>query len=279
MNKLKLNVRSIVVIGIILILTVVAFGVVKANGTSLWELLFTTAGERLGDNLSDKVETLPVPEEEILGAVVSPTEMGNLICANDDCIYYLQQEFDSSTTTLKGNLTVVSIPDPFLMSSSTDNKVSGVVIKSEGSGATYRGWYGATSTVELVRVTIADKTSLAPTTTWEMDCSASANGYSTSTYAIIDTEGLIPTSTIGTIESGMSSSTAYGVGGIGSMITATSDIVGGDVIRKIQLTPAYPYLVCNIWQPYGTALDTFTGSWNTSNTLRYVNVRISRQQL
>ena len=217
---------------------------------------------------------------ETLGIGQSEEQGGSLRCQNDDCTYYIQAKFDTTTTTLKGNLTVVSIPDPFLMASSTYNKVSGVVLKTNGqTGAGYQAWYGATSTVELVRVTIADKTTLSPTTTWEMDCSASTNGYSTSSLKIIDTDTIVGTSTIGIIESGISSSTAFNAG-TGSFVL-DSQASGGyyQIVNKILLTPTYPYLVCNIWQPYGTALDTFFGTFNTSNTQRVVNVRISRQRL
>ena len=273
--KLKLSAQNVVIAGLLLALVLVAGVVVKAYQGDEAPKVVSENGTVNFYEAPEPATVIQEVEEQNIGAVTSPTEMGNLICANDDCTYYLQAPFNTSTTTLNGNLTVVSIPNPFLMTSSTYNQVTGVVLKTNGeTGAGYRAWYGATSTVDLVRVSVADKTNSAPTSTWEIDCSSSVDGYTTSTSDILNTETRIPTSTIGIIESGMTSSTNLGLGSL-----VYDDNLTTQIVNKIVLTPSKPYLVCNIWQPYGTALDTFFGTWNTSTTQRVVNVRISRQKL
>jgi len=197
-----------------------------------------------------------IQDEPSLGAVSSPLQMGDQICANGDCTYFLKMAFYDASTT------IAVFTNPFLTATSSYTPNTPLL-----AGSTAYGYVGATSTVELVRLTITG----AATTTWEVDCTASDTKQATSTPTILNSETRIATSTIGVIQSGMTSSTNSGMGSLVYDSNLTTQIV-----TQITLTPQKPYLVCKVWQPYGTSLDAFTSAVNTFDG--FANVRITRQR-
>lgn len=200
-------------------------------------------------NVTVSAPAAPEVDSPILGATTNPVSPFNYQCLAGSCTYEIGASFPDATTT------IVSVANPFraATSSATDVIVDSVT-----------GLTAPTTTVDLVRLTVTT----AATTTFEVDCTAAANTGTTSTPAIVDTEALIPTSTIGVIESGVVSTTNRGNG---SLVLANSTPV-----YKIMLTPDRPYLVCKVWQPYGTSLDAFTSGVNAFDG-RFL-LRFSRQQ-
>jgi len=247
MNKLnKTKIKLYASIGVLLLVGTVAIGYgVKA---------YTDSNNPKVVVEGDYIEAQAVPEltpvEENLGSVTSPLMMGNQICANGDCIYHLQQTFQDATTT------IVSIATPFLMATTT---AGDVVVTPTAELVGGMGQTGATSTVELVRLT---QTGVA-TSTYTVDCGASAtngaNGPGTQAYAIISSDA-VATSTKAVIENNISSS--YGAQ------------YGGGSVAKIMLGPKYPYLVCKVTSVYTGA---FTETTNTFDGV--ATIRISRQRL
>lgn len=189
-----------------------------------------------------------------LGAVSSPYSNDPMQCIGDDCRYFYNGAFIDASTT------IVSVSNPFLTPTTT---ASDVVVNQVSAAF---GYTAATATVDLVRLT----PTVGATTTYEVDCSASGNPGTTTTAKIIDTESNVATSTVGIIESGMASTTNPGMGSLVSL----NNGLGAAAVTKILLTPSKPFLVCKVWQPYGTSLDAFTSVVNAfaGNFL----VRISR---
>jgi len=174
---------------------------------------------------------LPQVPQQMVGAVSSETNMGKLICANDDCVYHIHQTFADATTT------IVSIPNPFLMVSSTG--AGNPVLRTDGT----LEWNGNTSTVDLARVIITG----AATSSFAIECGASASAYTAPTIDLVTTTAnAISTSTLGVIENDLQNA----VGGL----------VDSGSVDKIMLTPTYPYFTCFVEAIDDTA---FTNDDNT----------------
>ncbi len=151
----------------------------------------------------------PVSEETSLGAVSSELSLGNKVCSNDSCVVSMVQSFQVGTTTL------VAIPDPFVMVSTTGD----VALYNDGM----LGWTGATTTVDLVRLNVTT----GPSTTWFATCGAAVS--STPTYVLMQT-GIMPTSSPGVIEN--------------NVTAALGASVNGGTTAKIMLGHAYPMFAC-----------------------------------
>jgi hypothetical protein len=216
-------------------------------------IAFTGTATRVFENVGVYNETSAIPEtpvvqpEENLGGA-SPISTFNYQCINNACTYYLKGEFIDATTT------PVSIPNPFLMSTTSK---SDVVIKWTRDGA--EGLTGATSTVDLVRL---ENTGVA-TTTFRIYCAAAPSPTATSSisYNILNSDLIATSTNFGIIENNLAATYSLGV--------------GGGTVAKIMLTSALPYLMCKQVNPYGTTNDTaFTDPTNTFEG-KYT-VRISR---
>lgn len=199
----------------------------------------------------------PVVQGEPLGASAEDTAGSNHINVNG-----------FETYTLVGRLgaggeadTVVGFANPFLTPTTT---AADVVLEQVTPAF---GYTGATSTVSLIEITGRNAT-----TTHEWDCGASATATATSTPILLNTEQILATSTSYIVRSGMASTTNPGAG---SFVQNTTVAILSPV-TQILLTPQKPYLVCKAWQPYGTALTTFTDSNGTGQVT--ITAQISRQR-
>ena len=153
----------------------------------------------------------------------------------------------------------MSIPDPFIMATTTANDVL-----LAGYATTMQGRTGASSTVELVRLDVT----VGATTTFQVICGAAATPAATPTWEIIRTnvytQGTgIATSSTGIIENNTATTTGYIENSPGTRTT------------KIQLGPSYPYLTCVVNTVTAYA-GGFTGANNTF--AGKATVRISRQR-
>ncbi len=190
-------------------------------------------------------------DEGALGATNISDVVSPYICVNNVCTYSIVQTFIDASTT------IVSIPDPFLMATSTGDTTS-VVLKTDDGGQAYTG---ATTTVDTVRLNITG----AATTSYAVACGASAGPVpaqpfaSQGTVIVTTTAYAVPTSTIGVIENNVSASQ-------GAFVT-------GGTVAKVMLGPGLPYLTCLV-NP--TAAAGFTNAQNTFDGKATVNFRRTR---
>lgn len=185
--------------------------------------------------------------EDVFGAASRDYSVSPFIDVNGDVIYHLQQTFIDASTT------IVSIPDPFLVASSTG--VTMPVLRTDGTIE----WLGATSTVEMARLYITG----AATTSYWVECGAAANASATSSVDLIHS-GTVATSTLATIENDL----LEVQGGDGSSdATSTS---------KILLTPNYPYFTCVVHLDDITDSKAFTQTGNTFAGKIWLRVSRSR---
>lgn len=206
--------------------------------------------ELLARYVGDKVaESYQNAEEPNLGAVVSPFALGDLTCSNGFCTQVIQREFTASTTG-KTQLALLANFYPTYRTRPTST-LTDVVVETLRSG------YGltiSTTTVSDVFVTIGNTSSGAPTSTFEVDCSASDVIYTTSTPQLINTEAAIPANVGGVVMMGTASTTNTD---FGSLI-----IANGERVLKGVVTPKKPYLNCVAFSPTGAQMDTFNNSAN-----------------
>lgn len=256
MNKLKkLRIRLVAALLGCFVLGILAVGYgVSAYQSEQAAKVVAEAGSVVNFN---EAPVQSEPEEQTLGAMAQDLSSSNLLDVNGFQTFVLVgqmgQGYSRATTT-------VAFADPFKIATTTG---ADVVIDSVSDAY---GYTGATSTVSLVEIT-----GKGVTTTAEYDCSASANAYTTSTPTIVNTEQRINTSTPFIVRSGMASSTNPGAG---SFVQDTG--ITGQVfpVTQILLTPTKPYLVCRVWQPYGTTLGTFTDGTGTAAV--EITAKISR---
>jgi hypothetical protein len=194
-------------------------------------------------------------EEVLLGASNVTDFVSNYECFNGDCTYHLVQPFQTGTTT------IVSLVNPYVVPTSSPNDV---VITDTVNGF---GYTGATSTVEMVRLTITG----AATTTYGVVCAAAQTPFATTTatFAAINTPYSVST-TLGrstVIETGTVSTTSGSIDPVNYNGSITS------YISKIMVTPAAPYLICKV---SGANNDAFTNPVRSFDGK--VTVRWSRQR-
>jgi len=199
-----------------------------------------------------------VGSEVPLGAASLDLPGSNVLNVNGFETYYLVGKVGNGAGRAT---TTVAFANPFKIATTTN---SDVILEQVTDGF---GYTGATSTVTLVE--IAGKSA---TTTVEWDCSASATQFVTSTPAIVNTEQMLTTSTPYVVRSGVTSSTSPGSGSHVQL----SSIATFMPVTNILLTPQKPYLVCKVWQPYGTTLGTFTDSTGTADVR--ITAQVQRQR-
>jgi len=190
------------------------------------------------------VEVAQTPVKPMIGAVSSEQHMGKLVCMNDDCTYHIQQTFQDATTT------IVSFPNPFRLATSTTD---GVVIYTDDGG---KGYTGATTSVDLARLIITG----AATSSFQLECGASASAYTAPTYDIVTTTVFaIATSSVGVIEN--------------DLLAAVGGLVNAGSVDKIMMTQSYPYFTCVVEAIDNTA---FTNGDNTFDG--EIMVRLNKQR-
>jgi hypothetical protein len=223
MTKIKkLKIRSWYALGLLCLVAVIGVGFTiraySSNGNA--PKAVTENGDIIFNEAQDIVPTGNTMEDGvILGSLTSPDITSSWLCVNGDCTYHITGDMINASTT------IVSIPDPFLVATSSANDV--VLSGTTNNGY---GYTGATSTVELVRL---NQTGTA-TTTYGITCGAASTPTGTPAYNILATgvQAIATSTDFGAIENDITAS--YGAG-----------ITGGS-IPKILLTPVNPYLVCNV---------------------------------
>lgn len=173
----------------------------------------------------------PTDGGQKLGASGDPSNiLGPILCVNNNCTYSVVASFIDASTT------ILSIADPYLKVTSTPTDV---VIYRDDSGLQYTG---ATTTVDLVRLDVTG----AATTTFQVACGAAATPIAAPSPKIVSSTTAINTSTTGVVEN--------------NITAAQGAMVDGGTVAKIMLTPATPYLVCNVTP------NVSAGFTNTGNT-------------
>jgi len=235
--KVKVPVLGVVVMALVAVL---AIGLTVNANISLKQMIANVAGTIVGNDISQQ---LNVEGDESFGGVVNDpctTTNGNSVCIVKGTF------IDASTT-------IVSITNPFLMSTTS---ASDVVIK----GAWPNAWTGASSTVDILRLNVTG----VATSSFTVSCGAAATAYSTASIALVSS-GTVGTSTKAYIENNVTA--AQG---------ASTD---GGTVAKIAIGPLYPYLVCKVTVT-GAGLGTSEGSFTeVTNTFDGTFVaRISKNQ-
>ena len=180
--------------------------------------------------------------EPVMGAMSSPYSVNPMVCTNNDCVYTAFATFIDASTT------IVSIPDPFRMTTSSAG--GGVVIFTDDGGL---GYTGATSTVTLVRLNITG----AATTTFTVTCGAGTSPNSTSTLLL--TSGSIATSTTGILEN--------------NLTAALGGLVDGGTVAKIAVNPALPYFNCLVTANVPAAFTQSSNTFDGNVTVRFNRTR------
>lgn len=244
---------------LLFVLTVVAGGVVLVRAYSSDQPVSTVIEH--ADNVTVQAPLADTPGNGEVSFGASPLDSfaSNRMNVNGYEVYYLRGFLGS----FNGNSsTTVAFANPFLAPTST----AGDVVLEQVNDA--YGYTGATSTVTLVEITARNAT-----TTVEYDCGASANRFTTSTPLLLNTEQRMPTSTAYVVRSDMASSTNPGSG---SFVQDAGYTPAAFPVTRIVLTPQKPWLVCKVWQPYGTSLTTFTDAAGTADVK--LTARIERQR-
>ena len=224
-------------------------GLVRAEGGFDWGQVQEGVIKELAQS---QLQTALVSEPSF-GALSSPDITSPYLCVNDDCTY-------SVVKTSRASTTIFSITDPFLMATSTSGDV---VVTPTNELVNGIGQTGATSTVELVRISVAT----APTSTYSVMCATAPTPYATSSLsqAIIET-GTSVTSTA-FIESGFYNPANSGVG---VAAAAPWFANASTTFPKVMLTPATPYLICKV---NASATNAFI---DNPNPVLKLLVRVSR---
>lgn len=252
MTKKRLKLKLAASLVVVAVLGTVAL----VNGTRAFSSEKSPKVVVEGDYIESQ-NSVVAEQAPILGATPQDLASSNVLNVNGFETYTLV----SKLGTVGGRATTtVSFDNPFLTATSTaGDKV--VLQVNDAFGLT-----GATSTVSLIEIV-----GKSVTTTVEFDCTASATRFTTSTPSLLNTEQRINTSTAFMIRSGMASSTNPGAGSF-VQLSAWNDLP----VTQILLTPQKPFLVCKVWQPYGTTLGTFTDSTGTADVT--ITALISRKR-
>lgn len=216
--KNKYKVSALIVLSL-LVLSGSVFTVVKAD-QGFWDKVV----QKVSEIVAGKVDA-PIVSEQTLGAVSGP-DLPNPNCVGNLCTFTIEQTFIDASTT------IVSIPDPFLM---VTTSVNNVLISGKLTGAS--------STVDLVRL---DITGVA-TTSFSANCGASTGPtVSASTNALLSS-GIVPTSTAGFLENNLTG--------------ALGGVANGGTVPKIAVGPSLPYFTCTLTE------SVAGGVTNPQNTL------------
>lgn len=227
MNK---KLKALVMVLAVILISVFGIMVVKAN-TSLLDRIAQYAGQILGKDISQKlIDSRALDLEQTFGG---PTASTNWEQNNGEVVYHLSASFIDASTT------IVSIVDPFLMATTS---MGDVVI----SGTYPNGYTGASSTVEMIRLSVLGVS----TSSFAVGCAAAPTAYATSSasYDIL-ISGPVATSSRATIEN--------------NVTAALGASVNGGTVAKIMIGPSFPYLICKVWEPWAGSLGGFTGTTNT----------------
>jgi len=203
----------------------------------------TTVIENAGGVTINNPEPVPQMIEEGLGSMTSPDIMSKYISVNGDTTYHFAGDFQNATTT------IVSIPSPFLVATSSANDV--VIRNTTNSGF---GYTSATSTVDLIRLDILT----AATSTFSVSCGASA------------ADGKVGASTVGlellaTAANGVATSTT---GILENKLTAAlGGLADAGTVEKVTLNQTYPYFTCLVTSVYPTAFTDATNTFDGKFTI------------
>lgn len=237
-KKTNKNLYLWIVIGVVGILAVGSI-TLAYNSDSLRSIILESGAVM---NYNESAQNVSVSEEptEMLGSMTSPNITSRYLCVNNDCTYYLTGQLINASTT------IVSIPNPFLEATST---AADVVISGIGE---QKGYTGATSTLELVRLNVTG----VATTTYTIQCGASAGPTTDPTLDLLTSDS-ISSSTYAVVENNIAAAANLGI--------------GGGTTAKIMLSPTYPWIVCTVDTVYEGA---FTETTNTFDG--YYTIRVSR---
>ena len=234
MTKLKTLTRKYrIVLGILCLVCVVGVGLgVKAY---MSDTPPTTVIENAGGVVINNPPAQIV--EEGLGSVTSPDMTSRYLSVNGDTTFHLTGDFKNGTTT------IVSIPSPFKMATTSATDV--VLAGTTNSGY---GYTSATTTIDMVRLDIRTTA----TSTFSVSCGASA--YNGATGSAAPSVELLATGA-----NAIATSTALGI--LENNLTAAlGGLVDAGTVEKITLNQQYPYFTCLVTSAYPGA---FTETTNT----------------
>lgn len=196
-----------------------------------WQMV----AEKVAATLAGKVET-PVQYEEatqstdqVLGAITSTDIPSNYLCVNNVCTFSMVQTFTDVSTT------IVSIPDPFLVVTSTDP--SDVILQTDGTVK----YTGASTTIATVRLDITG----AATTTFQVFCGPAASVAAAPSINLLSST-VIATSSLGVVEN--------------NLTAANGGLVDGGTVAKVMLGHKIPYFNCLVTSVSTTPSFTAAGN-------------------
>lgn len=112
----------------------------------------------------------------------------------------------------------------------------------------------ATATVDMARLEITSPA----TSTFTVSCGASATPTANPSYAIISS-GAVNTSTIGMV--------------VNNLTAALGGVADGGTVHIVELTPTYPYFVCNVTANVSAAFTQQTNTFDGKATVRIWRTR------
>jgi len=181
-----------------------------------------------------------------LGATNVADVIGPYHCVNNVCTYHLVGTFTGSVAST----TLISFINPFQMPTSTSGDI---VVRTDDSG---RGWTGASSTVDLVRIQVSG----APTSTFQANCGPATTQYALPSMNLLT--ATITTSSVGLVEN--------------NLTTANGGLADGGTVAKVSIGPSKPYFNC---VASGVGSETlFVSTTANAGMSAKVTIRVNRTQ-